>query len=76
MNKREWDEALQRHRRMQIEKLRAINRNDISVTDEHRAEIERAAIGIFWQRSDWKPEPPARWTAERTREYGSTTRAI
>ena len=71
-----WDDALQRYRRTQIEKLRAINRNDINVSDEHRAEISRAASGVFWQHNDWKPEPPARWTAERTREYGSQRRAI
>jgi hypothetical protein len=74
--KQDWEATLQRYRRSQIEKLRAINRNDIDVSDEHRAEIQRAASGVFWQPIDWKPEPPVRWTSEnKQREYSSQRRA-
>jgi hypothetical protein len=76
MTDQEWQATLQRHRRAQIERLRAINRNSVDVSDEYRADISRAASGIFWQRSDWKPEPPTRWYSEITREYGSQRRAI
>jgi len=53
-----WDDALQRYRRTQIEKLRAINRNDINVSDEHRAEISRAASGVFGSTMIGSPNLP------------------
>lgn len=71
----DWDTTVQRYRKTQIGKLRAIIRKDIDVTEEQRAEIERAARGIWWSRDEWTPEPPARWNSEnRTREYGSAKR--
>jgi hypothetical protein len=72
-----WDQTLQRHRKAQIEKLRAINRKAISVTAEQRAETERAARGVWWSRVGLEPsEPPVRWTPEgfRTREFSAVQR--
>jgi hypothetical protein len=70
MDQDEWEETLKLHRKAQIEKLRAVNRKDLSVNKEHHDEIKRAAQGIFWTHSAWKPEPPTRWTNNRNREYG------
>jgi hypothetical protein len=45
MDAEEWEQTLQCYRKFQIETLRAINRRAITVTQEQRAEIERAARG-------------------------------
>jgi hypothetical protein len=75
MDRDEWDETLKLHRKAQIETLRALNRKDISVNNEHRDEIQRAAQGIFWTHNGWKPEPPARWNHKsQNREYGFAER--
>jgi hypothetical protein len=47
LTQQEWQETLTRHRKANIELLRAIFRKDLVVTKEQRAGIERAAHGIW-----------------------------
>jgi hypothetical protein len=47
LTEKEWQQALQGHRKAMIAKLRAIFRKDLVVTKQEREEIERAAHGIW-----------------------------
>jgi sialic acid synthase SpsE len=47
MEPKEWEQFLQAYRHTQIETLRAINRKEITVTELQRAEIEKAARGLW-----------------------------
>lgn len=72
----DWDQVLQRHRKAQIEKLRAVNRRDINVSKTERAEIERAARGVWHSPFGQTPEePPVKWQSDfRTREFSTGRR--
>ena len=48
----EWEQLLEHYRLTQIGTLRAINRKEITVTELQRAEIEKAARGL-WAWSKW-----------------------
>jgi hypothetical protein len=52
MDPKDWEQCLQACRHTQIETPRAINRKEITVTELKRAEIERAARGL-WAWSKW-----------------------
>jgi hypothetical protein len=68
MDRDEWDETLKLHRKAQIEKLRALNRKDISVNNEHRDEIQRAAQGFSGRITGGSPNLPHAGTTNRKTE--------
>jgi hypothetical protein len=47
LTEQEWEQTLQRHRKAKIAELRAFFRKEIVLTKEQRADIERAAHGLW-----------------------------
>jgi hypothetical protein len=47
LTEQEWQHVLQRHREAMIKQLRAIFRKELVVSKEQRADIERAAHGMW-----------------------------
>jgi hypothetical protein len=47
LSEQDWQQTLERHRKVHIEKLRAIFRKEIVVTKEQRTEIENAAHALW-----------------------------
>jgi hypothetical protein len=47
LSEQEWHQALERHREMNVAKLRSIFRKELVVTNEQREAIQNAAHGMW-----------------------------